>query len=123
MNSVCVVGKVARAPSVRFEGAGVQVTSLTLVVDETTREGKPYPLYVPCVGYGRSAEACGELHEADLVAVAGRLSWRKQKAKCGEEHSTVVVSVREVVTLQGAAGADTPRAPVGWAKATPTPAT
>ena len=123
MNSVALVGTLARAPVVRFEGDGIQTCTFTLSVQETSAGGKAWTLFAPCIAYGRSAEAASLLAAEDLVSVQGKLGWHKRKARCGEEHSVLVVSVREVQALQGAAGADTPRAPVGWAKATGAPAT
>jgi single-stranded DNA-binding protein len=98
MNSVQLVGKLARAPVVRFEGES-QICTFTLAVPEPSREGKPYVLYVPCTSYGRSAEAASLLSAEDLVSVQGRLGWHKRKAKCGQEHSTLMVNVREVQVL------------------------
>ena len=103
MNTVALVGTVTRTPSTKFEGEGLQLTSLTLAVAEPGREGKPYTLYVPCVSYGRAADACSLLTAETLVAVQGKLSWRTRPGKCGQEHSTLVVQVREVQVLQGAA--------------------
>jgi single-stranded DNA-binding protein len=102
VNHVALVGKVARQPLVRFEGAGVQTASFTLSVTEPGREGKPYHVYVPCMSWGRSAEACSLLNAEDLVAVSSKLTWRAQKAKCGEEHSQLCVSVREVAVIETA---------------------
>ena len=100
MNSMVLVGTVTRTPSVRFEGNGLQMASLTLALVESGREGKPYTLYVPCEAWGRAASACSLLEAETLVAVHGKLSWRKQPGKCGQEHSQLVVQVREVQVLQ-----------------------
>jgi single-strand DNA-binding protein len=103
MNNVCLVGRLTRDPTVKFEGDGLQVCLFTLAVQEPTREGKPFTLYVPCTAWGRAAEACSVRSAEDLLAVQGRLTWRKQAAKCGQEHSTLVVNVREVQALQDSA--------------------
>jgi single-stranded DNA-binding protein len=102
MNSVVLVGTVTRTPIVRFEGAGLQVTTLTLALAESGREGKGYTLYVPCQAWGRAAEACSLLEAETLVAVQGKLSWRKQTGKCGTDHSTLIVRIGEVQLLRGA---------------------
>jgi single-stranded DNA-binding protein len=72
MNLVALVGTVARAPVVRFEGES-QTTRFTLAVTEHVYdpERKPYVLYVPCTSWGRAAEACALLGAEDLVAVQG----------------------------------------------------
>lgn len=104
MNSVHLIGTLTRAPTVRYEGDGHQVTTFTLAVAEPSREGKAWTLYAPCVAYGRSAEAASLLSAEDLVAVQGKLGWHKRLARpCGQEHSQLVVSVREVQVLAHAA--------------------
>jgi single-stranded DNA-binding protein len=102
MNSVCLVGRLTRDPTVRFEGES-QTATFTVAIAEPSREGKPYTLYVPCACWGRSAEAASLLSAEDLVAVQGRLGWQKRPAKCGQDHSTLVVTVREVQVLQDTA--------------------
>jgi single-stranded DNA-binding protein len=51
-----LVGKLTRAPSVKSEGEGQQVTTFTLAVQVPSREGKPYTLYIPCTSWGKTAE-------------------------------------------------------------------
>jgi len=116
VNSVCLVGKLTRHPLVRFEGEGSQVTTFTLAITEPSREGKAFTLYVPCVAWGRSAEACGTLSREDLIALSGKLCWRKQTDKQGQEKSSLAVNVRELRLLVAAEVLDEPTAarPVGW---------
>jgi single-strand DNA-binding protein len=96
MNQCCLIGRLLRPPSVRFEGDGQQVTTFTLAVQEPTRTGTPFTLYVPCTAWGRSAEACSLLSAQDLGAVQGTLTWRPRKRTCGQEPSDLVVRIREV---------------------------
>jgi single-stranded DNA-binding protein len=105
MNCCALVGHVARNPVTRFEREGVQVTTFTLSIDERSYgpERKSFTLFVPCTAWGKSAEACAVLNGADLVSVQGRLTWRAHKAKCGQEHSTLVVRVQAVAVLEHAA--------------------
>jgi hypothetical protein len=42
------------------------------------------------------------LNAQDLVSVQGKLSWQKRPGKCGQEHSVLCVSVREVAVLDAA---------------------
>ena len=103
MNSVCLVGKLSRAPSVKFENEGTQVTTFTLAITEPSREGRAFTLYVPCIAWGKAAEACGRLDADDLVSIVGKLAWQKRTGKCGQEHSLLVVNAREVMLLDAAA--------------------
>jgi single-stranded DNA-binding protein len=104
MNSVQLVGHLSRAPVVRFEPDSHQVTTWTLAIEELGygQEGKKYILYCPCVAYGRTAESASLLSAGDVISVSGKLSWRKQVGKCKQEHSIMVVNVREVAVLQAA---------------------
>jgi single-stranded DNA-binding protein len=43
MNHVCLVGRLSRAPTVRFEGES-QTATFTLAVLEPSRKGTPYTL-------------------------------------------------------------------------------
>lgn len=92
MNSVALVGRLARDPSVRFEGEH-QTTTWTLLVEEPGRDGTTFRLYVPCIAWGKAAETAGVLSADDLVAVVGKLCWRK---------SALTVNVREVQPLLAA---------------------
>jgi single-stranded DNA-binding protein len=102
MNNVCLVGKLSRAPSVKFEGEGACACTFTLAVSEPSREGKAYTLYVGCMAWGRAAEACSVLNAEDLVEISGKLAWPKRSGKCGQEHSVLVVHVRESAVLEPA---------------------
>jgi single-stranded DNA-binding protein len=69
VNHVSLVGRLARAPSVKCEGEGQHVCTFTLFVTEPSRAGTPYVLYIPCTSWGKAAEACALLNAEDLVAV------------------------------------------------------
>ena len=100
MNSVQLVGRLSRNPTVKFEGEH-QTASFTLAVAEPW--GEKRVLYVPCRAWGgKQAEACSLLNADDLIEVTGRLSWQKRPGKCGQEHSQMVVSVRECQVLEAA---------------------
>jgi single-stranded DNA-binding protein len=99
MNSVNLVGRLSRAPTVRFEGES-QTATFTLAIQEPTREGKPYTVYVPCTSWGRAAETCSLLNAEALVSVQGKLSWRKHAAHCGQVHSQLCVQVKDLAVLE-----------------------
>jgi single-stranded DNA-binding protein len=99
MNNVCLIGYLARPPVVRFEGEH-QTTTFSLALVETGREGQAFTLHVPCVCWGRAAEAAGVLEGDDLVSVQGKLCWYKPTDKHGQDQSMLGVSVREVSVVQ-----------------------
>jgi single-strand DNA-binding protein len=103
VNAVSLVGKLTRAPIMRFENEGAETCTFTLAVQEPpSREGKAWTLYIPCTSWGATAERCGLLEADTLVSVQGRLTWRKQKASCQQEHSQLVVNVKQVEALLAA---------------------
>jgi len=103
MNTVCLIGRLTRAPTTRFEGAGSQMTTATLEVPEPGKDGHTFRLYVPLIAWGKAADALGLLQAEDLVAVQGKLTWRKTTDKHGQEKSTLAVNVREVQALEPSA--------------------
>jgi single-stranded DNA-binding protein len=70
MNTCSLVGHVARAPTVKFEGEGMQTCTFTLGVTEHSYgpEPKVFTLYIPCISWGRSAQACSLLSAEDLLS-------------------------------------------------------
>jgi single-stranded DNA-binding protein len=103
LNVCALVGTLSRDPRTAFEGDGRQTTTFTLAIVEPGREGKAFTLYVPCVCWGKAAEAADVLNAEDLVSVQGKLCWRKHVDKHGQDRSTLAVNVREVSVLQPAA--------------------
>jgi single-stranded DNA-binding protein len=84
MNVCALVGRLSRAPSVKFEADGVQTCSFTLAVSEPFRTGTPYTLFVGCLAWGKAAETCSILNAEDLVAISGKLTWTKKRhVPCG----------------------------------------
>jgi single-stranded DNA-binding protein len=73
----------ARAPGVHGD--------FTLAVEEPSRDGKPYTVFIGCMAWGKSAEVCGTLQAEDLIALTGKLTWHKRSGTCGQDHSGFVV--------------------------------
>ena len=103
MNLVGLVGHVSRPPTVRCEGEGTPTASFTVVVSEVSREGKPYTTFMGCVAWGKNAERCRTLHAEDMVVLVGKLTWVKRQHACGQDHSQLVVQVRELALVEAAA--------------------
>jgi single-stranded DNA-binding protein len=101
MNSVCLVGRLSRPPVVRFDDEN-QCTTFTLTLLEPGREWQAFTLYVPCVCWGKAAEAAGVLEGDDLVSVQGKLCWYKPTDKHGQAQGMLAVTVYEVSVLQPA---------------------
>jgi len=102
MNSVCAVGRLTRDPVVRFEGEGVQTATATLLIEEPGKL-KPFQLFIPVTFWGKGAEQASTLGAQDMIAITGKLCWRKTHTRTGEEKSSLAVEVRTVELLQAAA--------------------
>ena len=101
MNSFCAVGKLTRDPVVKFEGEGIATATATLMIEEPGKL-KPYTLYVPLSFWGKAGEQASTLGAQDMIAITGKLCWRKQHSKTGEDKSSLAVEVRTVEVLQAA---------------------
>ena len=99
MNNVSLVGRLTRDPYTRFEDAGSQVTTFTLLLTEPGKQGETFSLYVGCASYGKTAEQAATLSAEDLVAVEGKLKYRSYTDKQGQKKSTLCVLVRSLTVL------------------------
>lgn len=76
MNSVQLLGNLARDAEVRYTQNGKAVANFTVAASNTytTADGevKEMTSFVPCVVWGNLGEACGKLQKGDRVFVSGR---------------------------------------------------
>jgi single-stranded DNA-binding protein len=100
LNVVALTGALERDPTIRFdEGSGTPRCSATLRCEELGTNGSTFTLYVPLEAWGKTAEALGALHAGALVAVQGKLCWRKYRTKQGEEKGGLAVLLGKVSVL------------------------
>lgn len=100
LNVVGLTGMLERDPAMRFDSdSGTARCSGTLRCEDLGARGSTFKLYVPLEAWGKTAEALGELHAGALVAIQGRLCWRKYMTKAGEEKGTLTVLVGKVSVL------------------------
>ncbi|WP_297038956.1 single-stranded DNA-binding protein [uncultured Dialister sp.] len=98
MNSVWILGNLARDPVVRATKTGRNVASFTVAVNRnfTTPQGEVKELtdWVQVTAWGALAEAVGnQLHKGNRVMVEGRYSTRSYDAKDGtKRYVTEVVA-------------------------------
>ena len=88
MNSVQLLGNLARDAEVRYTQNGKAVANFTVAASNTytTADGevKETTSFVPCVVWGNLGEACGKLQKGDRVFVSGRWTTRSYE-KNGEK--------------------------------------
>ena len=89
MNSVQLLGNLARDPEVRYTKTGKAVASYTIAATNTyaTAEGevKEHTAFVQCVAWGRTSDAIRPLKKGDRVFTQGRLQVRSYEDKQGQK--------------------------------------
>ena len=93
MNKVCLVGRLARDPELRFAaGSGTAVCRFTLAVNRTFEKDKAD--FIGCVVFGKRAEALSQyLTKGSQVAVDGRI----QTGSYDKEDGTKVYTTDVVI--------------------------
>lgn len=111
MNSVVLIGRLARDPELRFvPGSGMAVANFTLAVDKgLTREkkqefesqGKPTADFIRVVVWGKQAENCSYyLKKGKLVSIQGSIQTSSYKSNTGELRYTTEVLANRVEFLE-----------------------
>lgn len=98
MNSVQLLGNLARDAELRYTKTGKAVATFTVAatntyVDSATGETKEQTAFVQCVAWGPKGEAVGALKKGSRVFVEGRLSTRSYEAQDGsKQYITEVIA-------------------------------
>lgn len=111
MNSVVLIGRLARDPELRFvPGSGMAVANFTMAIDKgLTREkkqefesqGRPTADFIRIVVWGKQAENCSQyLAKGKLVAIQGSIQTGTYKATTGENRYTTEVLANRVEFLE-----------------------
>lgn len=114
MNSVVLIGRLARDPELRFVPAsGMAVARLNLAVDkdlfgekkqQAVSQGKPTADFISITVFGKSAENCANyLTKGSQCAVHGRISTGSYTTQSGEKRYTTDV-IADKVEFIGAKG-------------------
>ena len=107
MNSVQILGNLARDPEVRYTKTGRAVATFTVAatntyIDSQTQEAKEQTALINCVAWGKLGEAAGNLHKGSRCFVEGRLQTRSYETQDGQKRY-----VTEVVANFVGQGLDT----------------
>ena len=111
MNSVVLIGRLARDPELRFvPGSGMAVANFTMAIDKgLTREkkqefesqGRPTADFIRIVVWGKQAENCSQyLSKGRLVAIQGSIQTGSYKTNTGETRYTTEVLANRVEFLE-----------------------
>ena len=86
MNTVQILGNLARDPELRFTKTGRAVATFTVAatntyIDSTTNETKEQTAFINCVAWGKLGESVGNLKKGNRVFVEGRLQTRSYETQ------------------------------------------
>ena len=120
MNSVQLIGNLARDPEIRFTKTGKAVAMFTVAVSRSytpagSQEQRELTDFIPCVAWGNLAETCGNnLSKGSRVFVEGRISVRSYETAEGQKRYVTEVVANFVAQTMGSekrSSATAPAAP------------
>ena len=90
MNTVQILGNLARDPEVRYTQSGRAVATFTVAasntyVDSATNETKEQTAFVNCVAWGNLGEAVGNYRKGNRLFVEGRIQTRSYEDSNGQK--------------------------------------
>ena len=90
MNSVQILGNLARDPELRFTKTGRAVAIFTVAatntyVDSTTNETKEQTAFINCVAWGKTGEAVSNCKKGERLLVNGRIQTRSYDTQDGQK--------------------------------------
>ncbi len=117
MNSVVLIGRLARDPELKFiPSSGMAVTRMTLAVDkelfgdkkqQAINQGKPTADFINVTVFGKQAENCANyLTKGSQCAIHGRISTGSYTTQSGEKRYTTDI-IADRVEFIGAKGQGT----------------
>nr|DAK46790.1 MAG TPA: Single strand binding protein [Caudoviricetes sp.] len=102
MNTVQIMGNLARDPEVRYTKSGKAVATFTVAASNTyidsNNETKEQTAFVNCVAWGKTGEAVGNLRKGNRCFVEGRLQTRSYENADGQKKYVTEVVANFVST-------------------------
>jgi single-strand DNA-binding protein len=100
MNSVILIGRLARDPELRFTTSGKGVATFSIAVNRAFSKMKEADFF-NIVVWGKTAENCANyLAKGRLVGVQGRLQSRSYETQAGEKRYVTEVVADQVEFLE-----------------------
>jgi single-strand DNA-binding protein len=106
MNSVVLIGRLARDPDLKFLPSGMAVTRISLAVDkelfgdkkqEAINKGNPTADFISVTVFGKQAESCANyLAKGSMCAVNGRINTGSYTTQSGEKRYTTDVIANRI---------------------------
>lgn len=89
MNTVQIMGNLARDPEVRYTNTGKAVATFTVAASNTfidsNNETKEQTAFINCVAWGKLGESVGNLRKGNRCFVEGRLQTRSYETQDGQK--------------------------------------
>lgn len=90
MNTVQILGNLARDPELRFTKTGRAVATFTVAatntyIDSATNETKEQTAFINCVAWGNQGEAVGACKKGERLFVEGRIQTRSYEDSNGQK--------------------------------------
>lgn len=89
MNTVQILGNLARDPEVRYTQSGKAVATFTVAASNTyidsNNETKEQTAFINCVAWGKLGESVGNLRKGNRTLVEGRLQTRSYENADGQK--------------------------------------
>ena len=90
MNTVQILGNLARDPELRFTKTGRAVATFTVAatntyIDSATNETKEQTAFINCVAWGKTGEAVSNCKKGDRLLVNGRIQTRSYEDSNGQK--------------------------------------
>jgi len=89
MNTVQILGNLARDPEVRYTQSGKAVATFTVAASNTyidsNNETKEQTAFINCVAWGKLGESIGNLRKGNRAFVEGRLQTRSYETADGQK--------------------------------------
>lgn len=102
MNTVQILGNLARDPEVRYTKSGKAVATFTVAASNTyidsNNETKEQTAFINCVAWGKLGESVGNLRKGNRAFVEGRLQTRSYENADGQKRYVTEVVANFVGT-------------------------
>lgn len=90
MNTVQILGNLARDPELSFTKTGRAVATFTVAatntyIDSATNETKEQTAFINCVAWGKIGEAVGNCKKGERLLVNGRIQTRSYDTQDGQK--------------------------------------
>ena len=95
VNSVTMLGTIAREPQADFLPSGAQEVKTQIKLVER-RDGKEYATYCPISAFGRAGENLLNTAQGGTIAITGKVAWKKATKEGEKGNLYVMVRTLEI---------------------------